>query len=29
MVFYEARVDPGLVTRLGGRHITGSSGGLL
>lgn len=28
MVFHEARVDPGLVTRLGRRHITGSTGGL-
>lgn len=29
VVFHEARLDPGLVTRLDRRHITGSTGGLL
>lgn len=29
VVFHEARLDPGLVTRLDRRRITGSTGGLL
>lgn len=29
VVFHEARLDPGLVTRLDRRHIAGSTGGLL